>query len=170
MADHGDELPEAMVPPRRDLPRAGQAESSYQEVLDDHGSAGRSGEGSESKSDAVYAEVREVDQAHRRPEKVEVPPERRDYILNGSESGGGHRFGTGRPQKSEFPQSWDDDRCIDSVVSVAQDPSSQATRQADGRWRVDGERDGVEIRAVVLPDGTLWTGFPTNTPRNPREG
>jgi RHS repeat-associated protein len=87
------------------------------------------------------------------------------HILDGDATEGGHRPGTGIPGKSEFPASWSDDKIMHNISDVATDPTSKTTTV--GRTTlVDGTREGVNIR-VVIRDGRIVTGYPTNLPRNP---
>jgi hypothetical protein len=47
------------------------------------------------------------------------------------------------------------------VLSVARAPDEQPARQNwNDRWRVQGKRDGVDIVAIVSPDGLVWTAWP----------
>ncbi|MGU3536734.1 EndoU domain-containing protein [Methylobacterium sp. A54F] len=93
---------------------------------------------------------------------------RRIHILDGDANGGGHRAGTGRTGKTEFPAHWDDDRIIREIESIANDPALSPHLQANGRNRFTGTRDGVEIEVIVDRDDTsIVTGYPTNTPANP---
>ncbi|MBV7460166.1 MULTISPECIES: RHS repeat-associated core domain-containing protein [unclassified Acidovorax] len=101
-----------------------------------------------------------------------LDPEGEQHILDGDgpNAGGGHRNGTGKPGKSEFPSNWSDDRIKGEVSDVATDPGSVRTTQPNGRTKVQGTRDGVDITVIVEPNsrgGRIVTGFPTNTPRNP---
>ena len=57
-----------------------------------------------------------------RPDSVRVAPERAKHILDGDRWGGGHRHGTGRPGKTEFPADWDDEKIIGHVLGVARAP------------------------------------------------
>ena len=89
-------------------------------------------------------------------------PERARHILEGDgpgTSGGGHRHGTGRPGKTEFPAEWSDDRILSTVADVARDPE-RAELQDNGRWLVAGVRDGVRVWVAVRPDGGIWTSWP----------
>ena len=91
--------------------------------------------------------------------------EARTHILEGDEIGGGHRAGTGISGKSEFPAGWSDDKIMHEISDVATDPASKVTVQ--GRDTVvEGRRDGVDIR-VIMRDGRIVTGYPTNLPKNP---
>jgi hypothetical protein len=108
------------------------------------------------------------------PDLLRLPPERAAHILDGDRWGGGHRHGTGRPGKTEFPAGWDDERIIGQIVDVARFPDARPVLQANYRWRVRGERDGVAITVVVHPDSRIWAAWPEEgSPgviRNPREG
>lgn len=94
--------------------------------------------------------------------RAKVNPDRRTHILEGDATGGGHRHGGG-PDKSEFPSDWSDDKIIEEVESVANDPASRRTVQPNGRVRVEGIRDGVDIRVIIDADGTsIRTAHPIN--------
>jgi hypothetical protein len=93
----------------------------------------------------------------------------RTHILDGDgTSSGGHRPGTGIPEKSEFPKTWSDEEILHHISDVATDPASLRTEQGL-RLKVEGTRKGVDIRVILDPtrDGRIVTGFPTNLPRNP---
>ena len=96
-------------------------------------------------------------------------PKARRHILDGDETGGGHRPGTGKPGKSEFPEGWTDEQILHNISDVATDPASTRVTQPNGRVRVDGTRQGVDIRVILDPSegGRIVTGFPTNLPKNP---
>jgi hypothetical protein len=87
---------------------------------------------------------------------------RRIHILDGdgNDNSGGHAPGTGMPNKSEFPEGWEDDEIISRIEDVAKNPDQPPFLQNNGRWRVQGTRDGVEIEVIVNPDGSIWTGYP----------
>lgn len=103
---------------------------------------------------------------------MRVMPERRRYILAGNDdNGGGHRYGTARPFKSEFPADWTDDRVIQAIEEVANDVNSIQELAAGGRIFVRGERHGLSITVIIGRDGSfIITGYPTNSPRNPSGG
>lgn len=90
---------------------------------------------------------------------LRIPPERAIHILDGDKTGGGHRYGTGRPGKTEFPASWDDHKIIESIMSVARSPDS-ASLQQNGRWLAEGVRHEVKLAAVIMPDGCIWSAYP----------
>ncbi|MHA6902885.1 beta strand repeat-containing protein [Ralstonia syzygii subsp. celebesensis] len=94
------------------------------------------------------------------------------HVLDGDgpSKGGGHRAGTGKSGKSEFPTNWSDEKLKGEISDVATDPSSVRTPQSNGRIKVQGTRDGIDITVIVESPsrgGRIVTGFPTNTPRNP---
>ncbi|ANP44471.1 hypothetical protein ATE48_00305 [Candidatus Viadribacter manganicus] len=105
------------------------------------------------------------------PAQTDTPPDLTDdrgrgHILDGDDTGGGDRAGTGEPGKSEFPAEWSDDRIVGEISDVATDPASDRQTQG-GRTVSEGTRDGVDIRSV--DDGVrIITGYPTNRPRNPQ--
>lgn len=95
------------------------------------------------------------------PGDIRVSAERRAHILVGDQTGGGHRHGVGSPGKTEFPADWDDGTVIENVLSVAREPDDRPVRQNwNDRWRVQGERDGVKIVAIVTSNGLVWAAWP----------
>ncbi|MBS7700219.1 MULTISPECIES: RHS repeat-associated core domain-containing protein [unclassified Chelatococcus] len=97
-----------------------------------------------------------------------ISPDRVKHILDGDEGGpgGGHRGGTGRSGKSEFPSSWSDNKTLNSIADIARDPNVPST-SSGSRAVKEGVRDGIEIRTVVDKNGNVVTGYPTNVPQNP---
>lgn len=93
--------------------------------------------------------------------------QRREHILDGDATGGGHRPGTGKPGKSEFPQGWSDDKIMHEISDIATDPNYISRVGRGGRKITDGNRNGVDIRVVQESNGDIVSGFPTNVPRNP---
>lgn len=104
-----------------------------------------------------------------KPGEATLSEDRRRHILDGDgEGGGGHGPGRNTPDKSEFPAGWSDEKVIDAIKDVANDPASVRTPAGRGRTYVDGTRDGVEIRVIVGADGkAIVTAYPNNVPRNP---
>ena len=106
-------------------------------------------------------------------DSLHVAPERAKHILDGDRWGGGHRHGTGKPGKTEFPSGWDDEKIIGHVLAVARAPDDPPVFQANRRWRVHGHRDEVGITVIVQPDGRIWSAWPdADSPgvvKNPRE-
>jgi Bacterial EndoU nuclease len=92
---------------------------------------------------------------------LRVTPEREKHILDGDSTGGGHRHGTGKPGKTEFPASWSDEKIIDTLVDVARRPGRAPGHQEwNDRWVARGTRDDVEMVAVITRDGCIWSGWP----------
>jgi len=94
------------------------------------------------------------------------------HILDGDETGGGHRAGTGKPGKSEFPAEMSDEEILNNISDVATDPNSTYSNATNGRTIVTGTRDGVDIKVVIEnPEKgeRIVTGYPTNLPRNPKK-
>ncbi len=46
--------------------------------------------------------------------------------------------------------------------------TAQSDRGFTGHEIVRGSRDGIDIEVIVDPTAGIWTGYPTNVPRNPR--
>jgi hypothetical protein len=107
-------------------------------------------------------------------EDIRITPERATHILDGDGTGGGHRHGTGKPGKTEFPASWDDEKIVDAIVNVACRPDQEPTHQEwNNRWVARGTRDGVGIVVVLASDWRIWTSWPTadspGVAKNPEE-
>jgi hypothetical protein len=105
---------------------------------------------------------------------LRMTPERRTHILDGDAYGGGHRHGTGRPGKTEFPVSWDDEKIVDTLLDVARRPDRVPRRQErNGNWVTRGTREDVEVVAIVAGDGRVWSGWPLpggpGVVKNPKE-
>jgi Bacterial EndoU nuclease len=117
-------------------------------------------------------------EAEERPpaEEIRVTTERTTHILDGEpDGGGGHRHGTGKSGKTEFPASWDDTKIMDNVLAVARRPDSTPTLQHwNDRWICSGTREEVEVSVIVLRSGEVWTSWPEEggpgVVRNPRRG
>lgn len=95
------------------------------------------------------------------------------HVLNGDPDrprNGGHAWGTGRPGKTEFPQSWDDEDVREALIEVANRPT-KTTEQPNGAWFADGVIRGVTVRVAVRPDESVAAGWPLEGPgvkTNPR--
>jgi hypothetical protein len=125
--------------------------------------------------EAAWDDQPTADHPHR-PEQDSIRPvlERISHILDGDRWGGGHRSGTRRPGKTEFPADWDDKRIMGHIMDVARTPEAGPVWQPNQRWRVHGERDGVGINVVIKPDGRVWSAWPDEgspgVVRNPTKG
>lgn len=97
------------------------------------------------------------------------------HIVHGDEdddTSGGHLYGLGRPDKTEYPAHWDEEKIAREVKSVADNPDTVAPRLG-GAWLATGTRDGVTIHVFVRNDGSIASGFPKSGPgiqQNPPEG
>jgi hypothetical protein len=104
---------------------------------------------------------------------LRIDADRAAHILDGDATGGGHRHGTGRPGKTEFPADWDDATITGNIEAVARLPET-VHQQVNGRWKARGEHDQVGITIIINPDGAIWTAWPqAGSPgvvRNPKEG
>jgi hypothetical protein len=129
----------------------------YEELRAADGKAARTDEDQAGRScwDAIDAGSRpDID-------ALRVTPERATHILDGDATGGGHRHGTGKPGKTEFPASWDEGKVIDAVLDVARWPDSTPGHQEwNDRWVARGTRDDVGIVAVIQRDGRIWSAWP----------
>jgi len=108
------------------------------------------------------------------PDAIHISRDRATHILDGDVYGGGHRHGTGKPGKTEFPASWDDQKVIDTALDIARKPDQPPVRQdRNNRWVCIGTRDRVEVSVIVLPGGDVWTAWPEEggpgVIRNPRK-
>ncbi|HCE11030.1 MAG TPA: hypothetical protein DEQ40_20975 [Oxalobacteraceae bacterium] len=94
------------------------------------------------------------------------------HILDGdSLTSGGHRYGTGSPGKSEFPQSWSDQKISNTVSDIATDPSVTWTKaDARGYITTTAMRDGVDVKVVYdTKNDRIVTGYPSNLSKNPKK-
>jgi hypothetical protein len=167
------DVPAARSEPVESAEPRGRAE--YYEVL----RAASDGETADDGRGAVDADRSgwdSVDAADRpRVEDIDVTPERTSHILDGDADGsGGHRHGTGIPGKTEFPASWDDKKIMDHALDVVRRPDSAPVLQhRNNRWICSGTRDSVEVTAIVLRSGEIWTAWPEEggpgVRRNPKK-
>jgi len=98
---------------------------------------------------------------------IEIPPDRAKHILYGDHSGGGHKYGVGKPCKSEFPQSWDDNKIIGTIKKIAANENTDW--QKDGYYYVtETNVENLRIRVVLnKKTNQIITAYPKNRPRNP---
>lgn len=89
----------------------------------------------------------------------DVMPSRIGHILVGDGKGGGHRPGTGKVGKTEFPARWTDDDIIRRVMQTAMKPSRIEPGRRGNRLCI-ARHDGVDVVAVVAPDGSVISGYP----------
>ena len=104
------------------------------------------------------------------------------------ETGGGHGYGVGAPEKTEYPQTWTQPVAEQRAIEVVQrailnrrqgsqndgdgtsadgttiGPVIDNKNQMDvevGSWVVHGTSNGVELEITVLQDGTIASAYPT---------
>jgi hypothetical protein len=117
-----------------------------------------------------------VDSGQRPPlDAIRITPERIVHVLEGDSTGGGHRHGTGKPGKTEFPAEWNDEKIIDNTLDVARKPDKPPVRQdRNDTWLCSGTRANVEVSVVVARSGEIVSGWPEEggpgVVRNPRRG
>ena len=190
-----DARPEPNLPPGGDVPAARRAGPVEPRTREEYYEALRAAEGSP--TDQVPTDYRPADDhreaaaaptdrsgwdaadaADRPPARdIRVSPERTVHILDGdgAEGGGGHRHGVGKPGKTEFPASWEDEKIIVNVLDVARRPDKPPIRQDwNDTWLCTGTRDNVDVSAVVERSGKILTGWPEEgspgVVRNPKKG
>ncbi|MBP2321959.1 hypothetical protein JOF56_002344 [Kibdelosporangium banguiense] len=103
-----------------------------------------------------------------KPEDIKHSTASKQHILDGdSGKSGGHRAGTGRPGKSEFPQRWSDQDILNHAEDVARTETPigpKRTKDANGNmvdsWDYVGERDGVIVHVTVVEGGEIRTAYP----------
>ena len=162
------QVPGGDVHAKRPEPPETRSREEYYEVLR-AASEGEAADDGRSGWDSVDAEDRP------KAEDIHVTPERTTHILDGEPGGGGgHRHGVGKPGKTEFPASWDDKKIMGHVLDVVRRPDSGPVLQnRNNRWICSGTRDGVEITAIVLRSGEIWTAWPEEggpgVRRNPKK-
>ncbi len=95
-------------------------------------------------------------------ENISIPEDRARHILDGEGRGGGHRYGTGTPGKTEFPASWSDADILDAIREVAGTGTVDRQAHREGYLVIIGEVNGVTIKVVVQPNGEVRTGYPVS--------
>ncbi len=99
---------------------------------------------------------------------AEISEKARNHILYGDHSGGGHKHGTAKPCKSEFPADWNDQKIIDTVQKIAANDNLQWKQQENGYYVTENYDDNVKIRVVIgRQKKHVITAYPLNTGRNP---
>ena len=181
----GDALPERRADHDRSAADAARARSElaeprtraecYEALRAADGGSAHDGE-NQRPADADNSGWDEMEGDDRPPlDAIRVTPERATHILDGDADGsGGHRHGTGRPGKTEFPASWDDTKITDTVLDVARRPDRPPVQQEwNGRWVARGMRDDVDVVVVIAGDGRIWTCWPLpggpGVVKNPKE-
>ena len=102
---------------------------------------------------------------------VIISEDRARHMLDGDKTGGGHRGGTGKPGKSEFPKSWSDKQTLDRVAHTARYGTVDRPSWRPGEVFRQSTVNGVRIEALVGPSGAVRTAYPIAGPgvvRNPK--
>ena len=97
-----------------------------------------------------------------------IPPSRIYHILYGDAEGGGHKYGTNKPCKSEFPASWDDAKIISTIEKIAANDNNKWIKQKNGYYVHEENEGKIRIRVVMSRNKKyVVTAYPVNVPRNP---
>jgi hypothetical protein len=158
---------------RTDAPAEKRTDASGEARTDASGEA-RTDASGEARTDRSGWDT--VDSGQRPPlDAIRITPERIVHVLEGDSTGGGHRHGTGKPGKTEFPASWSDEKIIDNALDVARKPDKPPVHQdRKDTWLCSGTRANVEVSVVVAPSGEIVSGWPEEggpgVVRNPRRG
>jgi hypothetical protein len=103
--------------------------------------------------------------------RIIVSPARRQHILDGDATGGGHGPGRGISGKSEFPGTLSDNEIVDGVEAIANDPKSYPSGVVPATGppvAVYGVISGVRTRVVVDPKkADVKTAYPLGVKPNP---
>lgn len=159
-------------------PAESRSRAEYYEAL--RAADSGSDQGSDSPPEAVDAQEDKsgwdaVDAEKRPPlDALRASSERTKHILDGDDTGGGHRHGTGNPGETEFPASWSDKKVIDTILDVAHRPDEPPIYQDwNKRWLARGTREEITTMVVIAGDGQIWTGWPRpggpGVVKNPKE-
>jgi hypothetical protein len=93
---------------------------------------------------------------------------RRNHILYGDQTGGGHLHGAGKPCKSEFPAEWSAEKIIGTVERAAANDNIPWRLQENGYYAADVMADHIRMRIVLNGDKSeVITAYPLNVRRNP---
>lgn len=98
----------------------------------------------------------------------QLTEKRREHMLHGDQSGGGHLHGTGAPCKSEFPASWNEDKIVTTVTQMAANDNLGWQQQKNGNYVAEANEGQVRVRVVLNSNRTqIITAYPVNMPLNP---
>lgn len=107
-----------------------------------------------------------VPQPHLR--EIILSRDRENHILSGDSKGGGHRYGTNKPCKSEFPKNWSDDYILSTVKTIAANDNLDWDQQGNGYYTAEDRVGAVKVRVVLAEDQQrIITAYPVNVRRNP---
>lgn len=90
------------------------------------------------------------------------------HILYGDKRGGGHKYGTGKPCKSEFPADWDNEQILTTVKRMAANDNAGWEEQDNGYYVSEQFSGNMRIRVVLNRNkDEIVTAYPVNVKRNP---
>ncbi|HYD19493.1 MAG TPA: EndoU domain-containing protein [Patescibacteria group bacterium] len=93
---------------------------------------------------------------------------RRQHILHGDATGGGHLHGVGHACKSEFPADWNEERVVETVTRLAANDNLGWKQQRNGNYVAEADEGTVRVRIVLDDSRTeIITAYPVNQPLNP---
>lgn len=125
------------------------------------GGGGDDGDGGDWEVPKSYKGVRGAENVPFAPsDRPPFEPEDREHILDGDPEppmgagGGGHRYGTRRKGKTEFPN-WSDERVMDVADRTLAAPQ-RIVRQEDGSLAFFGYYDGIVTFVVAESSGRDW--------------
>lgn len=99
---------------------------------------------------------------------IYLSAKRANHILYGDARGGGHKFGIGKPCKSEFPQEWNDAEILDTVKRIAANDNLEWRRGDNGYYVTETYEERVKVRVVLdQQKQNIITAYPVNVKRNP---
>lgn len=99
---------------------------------------------------------------------VNLSDQRRQHILFGDETGGGHFHGVGKPCKSEFPENWNEDKVIGAIELIAVNDNLDWRKEQNGYHVAEHQLEDLKIRVVLDKEkDDIITGYPVNVARNP---
>lgn len=97
-----------------------------------------------------------------------ISEQRRQHILYGDATGGGHLYGVGKPCKSEFPKHWDEQTILKEVELIAANDNLNWEQQRNGYYVTEQRVGTVNVRVVKARNAEdVITAYPTNVQRNP---
>lgn len=97
-----------------------------------------------------------------------ISEQRRQHILFGDATGGGHMHGVGKPCKSEFPKHWDEGTILKEVELIAANDNLNWEQQRNGYYVTEQKVGTLNVRVVKARNGEdVITAYPTNVQRNP---
>ena len=99
---------------------------------------------------------------------VILSPQQRVHILYGDKKGGGHFHTANKPCKSEFPESWNEDKIIQTIEKIAANDNMNWRQEKNGYFVGEKQVESLKIRVVLDQNKkNVITAYPVNVTRNP---